>query len=190
MSDPITYDEAVAAVRKATLEAISKHRILFTIQAILMVVAGVVALVFPLFTTLAVTLVLGWILIANGIVHLISLLAAARSPGFWLSLISAALSVVVGVLLIRNPGLALGALVLLLIVYFMVEGTAKVALSLTVRPLPNWGLVLLSGILGVAIGLYLLFNPAVSLWLIGFLVGFHLVAEGAALVMMVIQSRK
>jgi uncharacterized membrane protein HdeD (DUF308 family) len=190
MSETISFEEAAAAARKATLDAVSQHRILFTIQGVLMILAGIVALVFPLFTTLALSLFLGWILIANGIVHLISLIAASKAPGFWLSLISAMLSIVVGVILIRTPALALGTLVLLLIVYFMVEGTSKIALALTVRPLSNWGLLLLSGLLGLGIGIYLLLNPAVSLWVIGFLVGFHLVVEGIALVMMVMQSRK
>lgn len=189
MSDTIAREDAATAY-VSMKETVAKHRVLFMIQAVFMIIAGLSALIFPLFTTLALSLFLGWVLIATGIVHAISLIAAAKAPGFWLSLISAVLSVVVGVLLVRNPGLALGTLVLLLIVYFMVEGTAKIALSLTVRPLRNWGFVLLSGLLGVAISIYLIFNPALTLWLLGFLVGIHLLAEGVALVWLVLNARK
>ena len=63
-------------------------------------------------------------------------------PNFWLQLVSAALSIIVGVLFLRRPGEAAVTLALLLIVFFMVEGFAKIVFSLTIRPLPNWGWVL------------------------------------------------
>jgi uncharacterized membrane protein HdeD (DUF308 family) len=189
MTDTLLADEAHAATRNAMRNAVAQHRVLFLIQAIFMVIAGVGALVYPLFTTLALSLFLGWILIASGIVQAIGLFAAGRAPNFWLSLISAALAIVVGVILVRNPALAVGTLALLLVVYFVVEGVAKIAFALTVRPLRHWGLVLLSGVLGVAIGVFLMFNPALTLWVLGLLVGFHLLAEGLALVWLVWESR-
>jgi len=189
MTEAISAHEAHAATRNAMRDAIAKHRILFLIQAVFMVIAGAVAIVYPLFTTLALSLFLGWVLIASGIIQAIGLFAAGRAPNFWLSLISAALAIVVGVILLRNPALAVGTLALLLVVYFIVEGVAKIAFSLTVRPLANWGLVLLSGILGLAIGIFLMFNPALTLWVLGLLVGVHLLAEGLALVWLVWKSR-
>lgn len=189
MTDTLSADDALAATRKAMQDAVARHRVLFLIQAIFMVVGGAAAIVYPLVTTFALSLFLGWILIASGIVQAIGLFAAGRAPNFWLSLISAALAIVVGVILVRNPALAVGTLALLLVVYFMVEGVAKIAFSLTVRPLRNWGLVLLSGVLGIAIGVYLMFNPVLTLWVLGLLVGFHLMAEGLALAWLVWKSR-
>jgi uncharacterized membrane protein HdeD (DUF308 family) len=189
MNETNSIEEATAVARRAMLEAVAKHRILFLIQAVFMVVAGAAAVIYPLFTTFALSLFLGWVLIASGIVQSISLFAAGRAPGFWLSLISAALAIVVGVILLRNPALAVGTLALLLVVYFVVEGVSKIAFSLTVRPLRNWGLVFLSGVLGLAIGIYLMFNPVLTLWVLGLLVGFHLLAEGLALVWLVWKSR-
>ena len=189
MTDAIVAGDPIVAARQALQEAISKHRFLFLIQAIFMIVAGVIAIVYPLVTTFAVSLFLGWILVATGLFQAIGLFAAAKSPNFWLSLISAALAIAVGVILLRNPALAVGTLALLLIVYFIVEGVAKIAFSLTVRPLENWGLVLLSGLVGLAIGIYLMLNPVLTLWILGLLVGFHLLAEGLALVWLVRKSR-
>ena len=189
MTDPIVEGDPLVAARRAIQDAIAKHRFLFLIQAVFMIVAGAVAIVYPLVTTFAVSLFLGWILVASGIFQAIGLFAAGRSPNFWLSLISAALAIVVGVILLRNPALAAGTLALFLVVYFIVEGVAKIAFSLTVRPLQNWGLVLLSGILGLAIGVYLMLNPVLTVWVLGLLVGFHLLAEGLALVWLVWKSR-
>ena len=52
-------------------------------------------------------------------------------PHFWLQLVSAVLSIVTGVLFIRNPGVAVTTLALLLVIFFMVEGIAKVVFALT-----------------------------------------------------------
>jgi len=98
-----------------------------------------------------------------------------------LQIVSSVLYLVTGILFSRNPGVAVATPALLLIVFFLVEGIAKIVLAFTVRPLPNWGWVLASGMLGLVIGLYLMFNPALSLWTLGLLVGFVLIAEGVAL---------
>jgi hypothetical protein len=53
----------------------------------------------------------------------------------------------------------------LLLVYFMVEGISKVIFGLTIRPLPNWGWVFGSGVVGLLLALYLFANiSSVSEW--------------------------
>jgi uncharacterized membrane protein HdeD (DUF308 family) len=92
------------------------------------------------------------------------------------------LSVIVGVLLIRHRGEGLLVLTLLLLVYFMIEGISKVIFSLTIRPFPNWGWVLASGVVGILVALYLWASlPVTAIWLLGVLVGIQLICEGAAL---------
>jgi hypothetical protein len=61
----------------------------------------------------------------------ISLIGAQNVPNFWLQLVSAVLSIIVGVLFLHRPGEAVATLALLLIVFFMVEGFAKLVFSLT-----------------------------------------------------------
>src|SRR5262249_32271583 len=125
---------------------------------------------------------LGGLLIISGIAQGISLIDAREVPHFWLQLVSAVLSVIVGVLLIRHRGSGLLAITLLLLVYFMVEGVSKVIFSLTIRPFPNWGWVLISGIVGILLSLYLWASlPVTALWLLGVLLGIQLICEGAAL---------
>ena len=47
---------------------------------------------------------------------------------------------------------------LLLIVFFMIEGISKVAFALTIRPFPQWGWVLASGLVGILLALILWAN--------------------------------
>jgi len=70
----------------------------------------------------------------------------------------------------------------LLIVYFMVEGMAKVIFALTIRPFPNWGWVLGAGIVSILLAIYLWANLAVaSEVVLGILLGIQLLCEGVAL---------
>ena len=88
----------------------------------------------------------------------------------------------IGVLLLRDPNSGLLLMTVLLIVYFMVEGIAKVIFALTIRPFPNWGWVLASGCVGILLALVLWANMPLSAdWVLGLMLGLLLIADGAAL---------
>jgi len=121
-------------------------------------------------------------MIISGILQGISLIGARNVPNFWIELLSVVLFVVVGMLFLRNPEAGLLSLTLLLIVFFMVEGFAKVIFALAIRPFPNWAWVLLSGIVGILVSFFLLVRtPVTALWLLGVLLGIQLISEGVAL---------
>jgi uncharacterized membrane protein HdeD (DUF308 family) len=191
MTDKMSLDQAAEVMRSAMRDVIKRHSLWYLLQGGLMVLTGVVAFLFPVFSSVAVVLMLGWLLIISGVFQAISLIGATNVPHFWLQLISVALSVVIGILFLRNPGQGLLTLTLLLIVFFMVEGMAKVIFALTIRPFPNWGGVLASGIVGVLLAIYLWSSlPVTAAWLLGILVGIQLTSEGAALAYMAWQVRK
>jgi uncharacterized membrane protein HdeD (DUF308 family) len=190
VNDQISLNEASQAMRSALQETVRKNANLFLVQAVLMVVAGLAAFGFPLMTSVALAVILGWLLLFSGIAQIVTIIGATHVPHFWPQLISAALAAIIGLLFVRSPGMAVNTLALLMIVYFMVEGVAKIVFSLSIRPLGHWGWVLASGIVGVLIGAYLMSNPALSLVLLGFLIGAQLVSEGVAIGMMAWRARK
>ncbi len=191
MTDKMSLDQAAEVMRSAMRDVIKRHSLWYLLQGGLMVLTGVVAFLFPVFSSVAVVLMLGWLLIISGIFQAISLIGATNVPHFWLQLISVVLSVVIGILFLRNPGQGLLTLTLLLIVFFMVEGMAKVIFALTIRPFPNWGWVLASGVVGVLLAIYLWSSlPITAAWLLGILVGIQLTSEGAALAYMAWQVRR
>ncbi|MGI9400030.1 MAG: HdeD family acid-resistance protein [Rhizobiaceae bacterium] len=191
MSDKISVDQAANIMRIAMRDAIKRHSFWYLAQGILMVLAGLVALIFPLVSSVAVIFLLGWLLIISGILQGISLIGASNVPHFWLQLISVVLSIVVGFLFLRNPGDGLLALTLLLIVFFIVGGMSKVIFALTIRPFPDWGWVLASGLVGIVLGLILFSQmPISATWLLGLLFGIQLLCEGGALAYMAWNVRK
>ena len=178
----MSLDAAAQVMREAMRETVRRHSLWYLVQGGVMVLAGILALVYPIASSFAVVSLLGWLLIISGIVQGISLFDARNVPHFWLQLVSVALSVIVGVLLIRHRGEGLLVLTLLLLVYFMIEGISKVIFSLTIRPFPNWGWVLASGLVGILVALYLWASlPVTAIWLLGVLLGIQLICEGAAL---------
>lgn len=124
---------------------------------------------------------LGWLLIISGILQGVGLIGAREVPYFWFELISAVLAIVIGLLLLRHTDAGMLFFSVLFLIYFMIEGVAKVIFGFTIT-FPNWGWVLFSGLLGIALALYLWANlSTVSEWMLGVLLGILLVVEGTAL---------
>jgi uncharacterized membrane protein HdeD (DUF308 family) len=169
---------------------VKRYSLWYLIQGILLVVAGVLALIYPFISSVAIVFLLAWILIVSGILQGIGLIGASNVPHYWLQLISAVLAILIGVLLLRSPDSGLLIMTVLLIVYFMVEGIAKVIFALTIRPFPNWGWVLGSGLVGILLALILWANmPLTSDWVLGLMLGVLLICEGAALTYLAWQVR-
>ena len=115
----------------------------------------------------------------------------ATVPHFWLQLISVILAVLIGCLFLRDPAQGLLTVTLLLIVFFMIEGISKVVFALTIKPFPNWGWVLASGLVGMLLSAILWASlPVTALWLIGLLLGIQLISVGAAIAYLAWQVRQ
>lgn len=187
----MSIEAAAEVLREAMRESVRRHWLWYLIQGGLMILGGILALIYPIIASLAVVSLLGWVLIVSGIAQGLTLIGARNMPTFWLQAVSVALSVIVGVLFLSNPEDGLSTVTFVLIVYFVVEGISKVIFSLTVRPFRNWIWVLGSGILSVVIAFVLYASmTAVSVWLLGILLGAQLIAEGAALAYLAWDTRK
>jgi uncharacterized membrane protein HdeD (DUF308 family) len=138
-------------MRQAMRETVKRHSLWYLVQGGLMILGGILALVYPLVSSFAAVFLLGCAFIVSCVVQGSSLIDARDVPHFWLQLVSVVVSVIVGVLLIRHRGAGLLVLTLLLLVYFVVEGISKVIFSLTIRPFPNWGWVLASGVVTILV---------------------------------------
>jgi uncharacterized membrane protein HdeD (DUF308 family) len=187
----MSVETASHVIREAMREKVKRHSFWYLLQSVLMILGGILTLVFPIISSVAIVIFLGWLLIFSGILQAFSLIDVRHVPHFWLQLVSVVLSVLVGILFLRNPGAGLLTLTLLLIVFFMVEGISKIIFSLTIRPFPNWGWVFASGVVGILLAFYLWANtPVTAIWLLGVLLGIELISEGAALGRMAWQARK
>lgn len=157
---------------------------------IVLMVLGVVAMAAPVAATLAAELVFGWLLIISGVAHGVHAAQTRSWKGFIWQVLLGVLSLAVGVLLLLYPLQGVITLTLVLALYFIAEGIAKIIMAVQIRSMPNWGWLLTSGLLALVLGaLIWLQLPGAAAWVIGFLVGIDLVFSGIALVMLALAWR-
>src|SRR2546421_1206634 len=180
------------AARDAVARTVREHWKLFLIEGIILVVLGLLAVALPLLAGLAVTILFGWLFLISGAVGLVTTFAMRQAPGFWWSLISAVLGIVVGVLLLVWPGLGLVSLTYVLIAFFIVEGVASIMFALEHRRqlTGRWGWMLASGIVDLFLALVILAGlPGSAAWALGLIVGINMVFGGASMIGMALAAR-
>lgn len=62
-------------------------------RGVILTILGLAAVAVPQIATLAIELLVGWVLFASGIVGLITTLWMREAPGFWWALVSAILGI-------------------------------------------------------------------------------------------------
>jgi uncharacterized membrane protein HdeD (DUF308 family) len=182
-----------SGVQRAVQGALHRHWALFLIEGVVLLILGMFAVLVPPVATLAITILFGWLFLISGIVGLITTFWMRSAPGFWWSLISAALGIVVGLLLLTRPVGGALSLTLLLIAFFIVEGAVSIMFALDhKRELSGqWRWMLLSGIIDLALAMMILAGlPSTAAWALGLLVGINMIFGGAAMIAMALHARK
>jgi uncharacterized membrane protein HdeD (DUF308 family) len=188
-----TVDPSINDVQRAVRDALHAHWVLFLTQGVIMVMLGAVAFVAPTVATIAVDIFVGWLFLISGIFGLAALFAVRTVPGFIWTLITAALSVIVGALLIWKPVEGTFSLTLVLTAFFIVEGIFQIVASFTSRDaIPgSWGWMLASGLADLVLAAIIIAGwPLSAGWVLGLIVGVNLVTSGLAVVMVAIAGRK
>ena len=182
----------IGDVQRAVAHSLHQHWVLFLVEGVVLLVLGATAIVIPPLATLAATLVLGWLFLVSGVVGLFTTFLMRHAPGFWWSLISAALGVLVGSLLLARPVSGAYSVTLVLIAFFIIEGVASIMFALEhKRELSGrWGWMLASGVIDLLLALMILAGlPGTAAWALGLLVGINMVFGGAALIAMAMHAR-
>lgn len=177
---------------RAITETIRTYWVLVLLQGIIMMVLGAAAIVWPQVSTLAVDLYAGWMFLISGIFGLATMFIAPSAAAFFWSLLTAALSLLVGVLLLWHPVEGAVSLTLVLIAFFIVEGVFQMAAAIRDRQaLPDsWGWLLMSGIADLVLAAIMISGwPLTAIWALGLIVGLNLLTSGLAIVMVAIAAR-
>ena len=172
--------------------AVHEHWKAFLFEGILFVILGLAAMILPPLASLAVTVFLGWLFLVSGIAGLALTFWERQMPGFWWSLISAVLAIIVGVVLLARP--VQGTLTLTIVggAYFIAEGVTTIMYALEHRRelSQRWGWMLTAGIMDIIVALIIIAGlPGSALWAIGLLVGINLLFGGATLIGVALAAR-
>jgi uncharacterized membrane protein HdeD (DUF308 family) len=157
-------------------------RKLATVGAI-MIVLGVISLAAPLVTGIAITLVVGAIVLLAGLAMTAEAWKAHAFGGTVGDVLWGLLYVVAGAVLVFQPLLGLSFLTLLLALFFFFAGAWKSMVAWSLRPRVGWGLVMASGVVSLLLGVMILGSwPLSGSWAIGTLVGIELIFDGFTMV--------
>ena len=179
-------------MQRAVKDTVHHHWQLFLTQGVIMVVLGVLAVVWPQISTIAVDVYVGWLFLLSGVVGLATVFLAKNVPAFLWSLLTAALSLFVGILLLWHPTEGAVSLTLVLIALFIVEGIFQIAASLSYREVfpESWGWMLASGIADLILAALIIKGwPSTATWALGLIVGINLITSGLAITMVALAGR-
>src|SRR5580704_4444941 len=189
----MTLPDQLNKLQSKVNAAVREHWKAFLFEGILLSVIGLAAMIVPPLASLAITIFLGWMFLVSGIAGLVATYWARNMPGFWWSLISAALAVLAGGILLARPMQGVLTLTIVIGAYFLAEGVATIMYALEHRRelSERWSWMLFSGILDILISFLIISGlPGSAEWAIGLLVGINLLFGGASLIGVALAARK
>jgi uncharacterized membrane protein HdeD (DUF308 family) len=146
------------------------------VQAVLLIILGLLAFFAPIYTAYSITLILGWVCILSSVIYLISCLRE-RDGHFAAELFLSILGIVLGILLITH---GLTILSVLLGVWFLLFGFALLNRGMDSNQSAGArGLMIIAAILAILFALGLFFGwSMIGLSMMGAMLGVVLVLQG------------
>ena len=157
----------------------------FIVTAIAFIVLGTLAVLEPFVAGLAVTTLVGWLLVIGGVMHVIhTFRAESFGRGVWEFLIGL-FYFAVGVYFLMHPVMALTALTLTLAIVLFFEAVMDLTGWFALRHVKGAGWLLADAIATAFLAILIWMGwPSVSVWAIGTLVGIKLMFSGFSRLML------
>jgi uncharacterized membrane protein HdeD (DUF308 family) len=157
----------------------------FIVTAVAFIVLGTMAIFAPFIAGLAVTTLVGWLLLVGGIMHIAN---AFRGGGVgrvaWQVLVGL-FYLVAGVYFLGHPLMALGTLTLMLAFVLFFEAVMDVTTWFATRQVEGSGWLIVNALAATVLAVLIWMNwPSASVWVIGTLVGIKLMISGFSRLML------
>jgi len=158
--------------------------------SVLMIVAGILAIASPLAAGIAVNVLIAWLLVFSGCVHLVFAWYTRSAGGFLWELLVGILYIFTGAYLLMHPVAGLASLTIALAIYLFLEAILEFALGFILRPLPGTGWLLFDGIITLILAVMIWRTwPSSTGWVIGTLVGISMLFSGTSRLMLSLAAR-
>lgn len=163
----------------------TKHKGWFIFLGIIFIIVGTAAIMVPAYASLALELILGWLLLFGGVIQVITSFGSKSWGSFGWRFIGGIIYGAAGVILLTYPLRGLATLTFILAIFLIVQGIFRIIFSFQIRKQSQWGWVLVSGLLGLVLGIMIYTRwPASSLYILGLFVGIDLIFSGWSMVML------
>jgi uncharacterized membrane protein HdeD (DUF308 family) len=158
---------------------------------VLLICLGVLAVGSPMVAAVAINVIVAWLIVMAGVVHVIVAFHTKEAGSVIWRLLVGLAYICFGGYLIARPAIGVASLTLLLASLFLVEGIFDIVLYFKVRSTLRATWILLDGIVTLLLGLLIYVHwPSSSAWAIGTLVGVSLIFSGVTRVMMSLAVRR
>lgn len=162
------------------------------IMAVLTIVMGIALIAKPDAAALTICTLLGWIILISGVVSVVFYLMGNRS--FWETsgLILAVIGIVLGIFIIRTPGMIVKFLGYLMAGILLIHGINDVREAFEIKRFldPHWPIALVLGLIGILFGLLIVWNPFSSAAVLMTIIGIALVYDGITDLLIVLRVAK
>jgi uncharacterized membrane protein HdeD (DUF308 family) len=173
----------VEIVRQASTRSI--------VWSVLLIVFGMLAIGSPFLAAVAVNVVIAWLIVLAGTVHVVLAFHAHGAGSVIWKLLVGLAYLLFGAYLIIHPLLGVVTLTLVLASLFLIEGILDIVLFFKMRSVGGSSWVLIDGIITLLLGLLIYLQwPSSSAWAIGVLVGVSMIISGVTRVMLSLAVRK
>jgi len=192
MSDEKNRPAPAATVRREVRRYLHQHWRAFSLQGLLMALAGVAALVAPLLATLATSIFLGWLVLALAGAAFIACFRMRGAAGFWSNLALSVLLLLLGIVILADPFAGAVTLTTVLAVYFLLTGLTILSLARAFRTSTGrFWLLALSALVNVGLALFLVLGlPGTAVWAVGTFLGISLLVSGTSLLFAALGARQ
>lgn len=158
--------------------------------SVLMIVAGILAIASPVAAGIAINVLVAWLLVFSGCVHLVFAWYTRSTGGFLWELLVGILYIFIGGYLLMQPVAGLMSLTIALAIYLFLEAILEFVLGFTLRPLPGSSWLLFDGIITLILAVMIWRTwPSSSAWVIGTLVGISMLFSGTSRLMLSLAAR-
>ena len=160
-----------------------------SVFGVIAIILGMLALLSPGFTGIAIMTFLGILVLAGGIVRMIWAFKADSIGMGILVFAIGLLTLLAGIALLANPVFAAGVLTIMLVIYFIVDGIFEIISGFQARPESGSGWMIFGGIISILLGIMLwkqfpLSGPTAVGILLGiklFFIGIIMVTSGSVI---------
>jgi uncharacterized membrane protein HdeD (DUF308 family) len=166
-------------------ELIDRGRRRLMIAGALALVLGVIAIVVPAVASVGTAIFIGWILLIASVHQALYALALQDRTRIALRLLIAALTFAAGLYLLVAPLSGTFTLTVILVIWFVATGTARLVTGLAELGMPGAGMTAVGGALSLLLGILIAEQlPSSANWAIGLIVGVDLIFWGIGLIML------
>ena len=161
------------------------------VLSVLMIGAGVLAITAPMIAGVAVTAIVGWLLVLSGLFHLAFAWGAGRPAAVLWQILIGVLYGAIGFYIIASPVAGLASLTLAIALYLFIEGVLEFVLWSRLRAIPGSGWVLVDGIITLVLAVMIWSTwPSSAVWVVGTLIGISMFFSGITRLMLSIAARR